>query len=235
MRGNFFFWLLVCKVAGEGKGLFLAACLCKWLPCCGIMRRLSGPSVELQRWDSQSSRGWLKGANEQEGRRTTQGQKKDCDNKSMEIQRKYDNYQWEVSVKQEWRDKQTEMEMVEENVIAIGEIIIMVRQKRKDHWHEKTWFYLIWWNFGPEGRKRDRRTSEHCTAVIYELITALQLTSKYFFTYLSIKRPFFPLQHLVAYLVLIFISVTVLSSGAISGAGLWHNALKCSDSPKNST
>lgn len=36
--------------------------------------------------------------------------------------------------------------MVEENVIAIGEIIIMVRQKKKkkDHWHEKTWFYLIW-------------------------------------------------------------------------------------------
>lgn len=68
--------------------------------------------------------------------------------------------------------------------------------------------------------------------MIYELITALQLTSKYFFTYLSIKRPFFPLQHLVSYLVLIFISVTVLSSGAISGAGPWHNALKCSDSPK---
>lgn len=69
------FWLLVCKVVCEGKGLFLAACLCKWLPCCGIMRRLSGPSVELQRQDSQSGRGWLKGANEQEGKRRTQGYK----------------------------------------------------------------------------------------------------------------------------------------------------------------
>lgn len=29
---------------GGGGGLFLAACLCKWLTCCGIMRRLS---VEL--------------------------------------------------------------------------------------------------------------------------------------------------------------------------------------------
>lgn len=42
-----------------------------------------------------------------------------------------------------------------------------------------------------KAEKRDWSTSEHCTAVIYELITALQLTSKYFFTYLSIKSPFF--------------------------------------------
>lgn len=53
-----------CEGGCRGKGLFLAACLCKWLPCCGIMRRLWA-SVELQ-----SSTGRLKEANEQEGKRT---------------------------------------------------------------------------------------------------------------------------------------------------------------------
>lgn len=66
-----YFWLLACKLADKEMKLFLAACLCKWLTCCGIMRRLSEPSVELQRRDSQSSRGWLKEANEHEGKENT--------------------------------------------------------------------------------------------------------------------------------------------------------------------
>lgn len=148
------------------------------------MRRLSGPSVELQRRDSQSGRGWLKEANEQEGKKEHRS-RKDWDNKSMEIQRKYDNYQWEVSVRQEWRDKQIKMKMVEENVIAIGEIIIMVRKKRP-----LAWEFLF--DFTPKSRKRDWSTGEHFTAVIYELITALQLTSTllYLFTHLSITGIF---------------------------------------------
>lgn len=97
---------------------------------------------------------------------------KDCDNKSMEIQRKYDNHQWEVSVKQEWRGKQTD-----EN--GGGDNYHGQERKKKDHWHEKTQVYLICWNFGQEGRK-NWSTSEQCTAMIYELITALQPTSNCF-------------------------------------------------------
>lgn len=47
MRGN----VLASGAYGAKEGLFLAACLWKHLPCCGIMRRLSGPSEELQRRD----------------------------------------------------------------------------------------------------------------------------------------------------------------------------------------
>ncbi len=103
----------------------------------------------------------------------------------MKIQRKYDNYQWEVSVRQEWKDKQIEMKMVEENVIAIGEIIIIVREKRP-----LAWEFLF--DFIPKSRKKDWSTGEHFTAVIYELITALQQTSTllYLFTHLSITGIF---------------------------------------------
>lgn len=109
------------------------------------MRRLSGPLVELQRRDSPSSRGWLKEANEQEGKKKNTGVERTGIIKSMNIQRKYDNYQWEVSVWQEWRDKQIEMKMVEENVNAIGEIIIMAVKKRTTGMrkHSFIWFAEI--------------------------------------------------------------------------------------------
>lgn len=138
------------------------------------MRRLSGPLVELQRRDSQSSRGWLKEANEQEGKKEHRS-RKDWDNKSMKIQRKYDNYQWEVSVRQEWKDKQIEMKMVEENAIAIREIIIMVRKKGTTGLRKYSFIWLAK-NVPLKAEKRTETpvgASEHLTAVIYELITAL--------------------------------------------------------------
>lgn len=124
------------------------------------MRSLSGPLVELQRRDSQSSRGWLKEANEQEGEKkeNRSRNRKDWDNRSMKIQRKYNNYQWEVSARQEWKDKQIEMKMVEENAIAIWEIIIVVRKKRR-HWLEKTLFHSIGWKCTPKSIKKGGSTS----------------------------------------------------------------------------
>lgn len=106
--------------------------------------------------------------------------------------------------------------------------------EKKDHWHEKTQFYLICWNFGS---KRGWSTREHLTAVIYELITALQLTSQllYLFTHLSITGTFsLPAFGFIASSHFYFCN-RVWSSGAISGAALWLNALKCCDSPQNTT
>lgn len=199
------------------------------------MRRLSGPSVELQRRDSQSSRGWLKEANEQEGKKEHRS-RNDWDNKSMKIQRKYDNYQWEVSVRQWWKDKQIEMKMVEENVIVMGEIIIIIYyhgpEKKKTTGTRKHCFIWLAEISTGKSRKEVWSTSEHLTAVIYELITALQLTSKlfYLFTHLSITGIFPTFGFIVS--SHFYFCNRVSSCGAISGAGLKHNALKCSESPK---
>lgn len=45
-----------------------------------------------------------------------------------------------VCVRQEWRDKQIEMKMVEENVIAMGEIIIMAGKKGPLAWENTVLF-----------------------------------------------------------------------------------------------
>lgn len=77
-------------------------------------------------------------------------------------------------------------EMVTENVIAMGEIIIMVRKRRPLAWANNVLFDSQ--PFFPKSRKKDWSSIKNLTAVIYELITALQLTSKllYLFSHLII-------------------------------------------------
>lgn len=71
--------------------------------------------------------------------------------------------------------------------------------------------------------------------MIYELITAFQLTPKLFYllTHQSITAKFSTFGFVVS--AHFYFCSSVLSSGAISGAGLWHNRLKRSDSPKTLT
>lgn len=71
--------------------------------------------------------------------------------------------------------------------------------------------------------------------MIYELITAFQLTPKLFYllTHQSITVKFSTFGCVVS--AHFYFCSSMLSSGAISGAGLWHNRLQRSDSPKTLT
>lgn len=149
------------------------------------MRRLSGPlGGAAETGTLKAAEGdWRKLMSRRRKKRNT-----DWDNKSMKIQRKYDKYWWEVSVKQEWRNKQIEMKMVVEDVIMIWWDNYHDPKKKKQT--TGMWKHFIWF---VDILVLKSRKSEHGTAVIYELITALQLTSKllYLFTHLIVIQAFF--------------------------------------------
>lgn len=119
------------------------------------MRRLSGPlGGAAETGTLKAAEGdWRKLMSRRRKKRNT-----DWDNKSMKIQRKYDKYWWEVSVKQEWRNKQIEMKMVVEDVIMIWWDNYHSPKKKTDHWHVET-FYLIRWYFSS---KKQKKWARHC-------------------------------------------------------------------------
>lgn len=92
---NSLFWeRTVCRVGWPGTGLFIAARLCKWLTCCGIMRGAFWGPEWSYRDGTRSSRGWLKEANERKKKKEERsGGGGRWDNQSSRIQRKYDHYQ----------------------------------------------------------------------------------------------------------------------------------------------
>lgn len=130
--------------------------------------------------------------------------------------------------------RQTEMKMVEGEWHCDRGDNCHGQGKKKDHWDKKTQFYLIGWNLSPKSRNR---AEAPVSISLLWFMSSLLLYSKHLNCFISllisVLQSFFFFPHLDSQSALIFISVTeISSSGAILVAGVWYNALKCSDSPK---